>query len=628
MDYKQHIKKLLKTNKETLFNTNKNKTSVALVDILEDEMTNFSYQKTHDITYLFDMFDILVTLLKDNQSLQIQLYDQFTYIHNIIKNLLHAKPNDLTKKSESRFKILQNLINKMENTMLRIYYDNPAEYDPNKEEYIYYIVFKLKYINFFNATCQKFPHIVNSVDKDGTPLVEKVLEKYLEALDLYLSKTNLGPLDDLIYYDKVIRTIMTSEKIKIDDYNRKLMLEKIKEFAKTQRFDDNRRKEKLSFFTNNIINTIMGIPEDRSIEFLSYKYEIHNKFKEAHNLEANHIYLQHSNIEGITIPRKIYTFDGEGAKELDDGISLIFEDGIYHLGVHIANPTKYIPTSSILMDEANRRTTSIYIGDYCIPLFPFKLSGDLISLNAGKKTYCMSFYFDIDARTGELINFDIKDEICEITQNLTYDYFNKCIDHGTKDAEFFYTLMHLCNLSEILKRVYSEDVIYREFHNDMQSTLSQSVIESIMIYTNYHIAKYFKEHDLPYIYRSHTLNEREIAQLSDLQERLRIREKTTQIIKDIEMIKNVFPRAYYTSQNAGHFGLGVDYYSHTTSPLRRLADNVAMMCIDKFVLNEYTEDDKLRATEKIDEVAEAINSKRASVDDYEIEYGKRKLKVN
>lgn len=624
MDYNQHIKKLLKTNKKELYNTNKNKTSIALIEIFELAMTEFDYHSTKDLTYFFSMFDILVDLLKDNRNLQVQLYNKFTFIHNSMKALLHAKPIISTKIVEKNYKILQNLMNKMENTMLRIYFDNPAEYDPNKEEFIYYIVFKLKYINFFHATCEKFPHIVNSVDNDGVPLVEKVLDKYLEALDLYLSKTNLGPIDDLIYYDKVINIIMVSEKIKIDDYTKKLMLDKIKKFYESKIFSSNRHKEKLSFFINNIINIISGENTDLTIDFLSYKYEIHNKFKEAHNLEAKRIYIQNSNIGEITTKRKIYTFDGIGAKEIDDGISITYEDGIYHLGIHIANPMMYINTNSILLDEAYRRTTSIYLGNKCIPLFPINLSGDLMSLNENKNTYCMSYYYDIDALSGELINFEIKNEICQIEKNLTYDYFNECIDHGTDDKDFFYTLINLCNVSEILKRVYNEDALYKEFHNDKNSGLSQSIIESAMIYNNYHVAKYFSERELPFIYRSHTLNEKEIAKLTDLQERLKLRENTQAIIKDIEMIKNVFPRAYYTSQNQGHFGLGIPYYSHTTSPLRRLADNIATMCVNKFVLGTYTNEDKKIMTEKIDEVSETINSKRASIDDYEIQYMKIK----
>ena len=47
--------------------------------------------------------------------------------------------------------------------MLRIYYNSPIDYDPSKEEYIYYIIFDLKNINFFRTAYEKFPHMVNSV---------------------------------------------------------------------------------------------------------------------------------------------------------------------------------------------------------------------------------------------------------------------------------------------------------------------------------------------------------------------------------------------------------------------------------------------------------------------------------
>ena len=90
------------------------------------------------------------------------------------------------------------------------------------------------------------------------------------------------------------------------------------------------------------------------------------------------------------------------------------------------------------------------------------------------------------------------------------------------------------------------------------------------------------------------------------------------------MIKNMFPRAFYTSKNQGHYGLGIDYYSHVTSPLRRLADNVANLCIKKFILGKYSLDDKKQMIELIDELSETINQKRASGDDYDIQYARIK----
>lgn len=629
MDYKQRIKNLLINDKEKLKYTNKNKTSVSLVEILEEEMINFKYEDTNDITYIFDLFEVLGEML-DSKGLKQQLSTRFTYIHNVIRNHLHAEPNKEDKQQISRYRMLKNIINKMENTMLILYLDNPVDYDPNKEQFIHYIIFKQKYINFFIQACEKFPHLVNSVDENGKPLVELVLDKYLESLDIYLSKENLGPIDDLIYYDKVLRVMFENEKLNIDDANKKIMLEKLKKYAKTkqEKITSNRLKEKLSFFINNASNCIMGYEEPKSIEYLSYKYEIHDKFKEAHNLEAQTIYTKYKNLDGKITPRKIYTFDGKGAKELDDGLSIIYEDGIYHLGVHIADPGSYINNNSILMDEAKRRTTSLYMGDYCIPLYPFILSGDTMSLNVGKKTYCMSYYYDIDELTGELLKFEIKNELCEIAGNLTYDYFDKCMDKGTDDKELFETLIHLTDVSEILKRIYNEDFIYQTFHNDKNNSLSRSVVESAMIYTNYHTSKLFSDRDLPFIYRCHSINDMDINLLTSLQEKLSQKETTSAMTKEIEMMKNLFPRAFYTSTNSGHYGLGIDYYSHVTSPLRRLADNLANECIKKFILNEYKPDDKKIMLEKIDEISETINSKRNSAEDYEIQYMRLKYLNN
>lgn len=46
------------------------------------------------------------------------------------------------------------------------------------------------------------------------------------------------------------------------------------------------------------------------------------------------------------------TIDGEDARDLDDAISLTFENGIYHLGVHIADVTHYVKEGSLLDEEA------------------------------------------------------------------------------------------------------------------------------------------------------------------------------------------------------------------------------------------------------------------------------------
>ncbi len=627
--YNEDVKRLLKIYKnnpdyrdeyyDKLLSRNRNKLLMSMLDIIDDEINNFNYNDESDLTYLFTLLELLPDVLRKNKFLQQTTINRFSSVHRTINEIIHVKPESLNKKQNTRYKLLKNILYKLEDTILKFNYEIPDDYDPSKGEFIYYIIFNSKNLNHFINAIEEFPYLVNIKDEKEYPLINKVLDEYISALDKYISNINLGPLDDLLYYKKVFKAILSSPKIALNEEDKKILLNKIKEYVEHKELSVPRQKEKLTYFTNNMMLAILGEEEDKTLTNLNYEYEVHESFKAAHNIEAKKVYILNSNLTSKKKRKKIYTFDGEGAYELDDALSIEKKDGIYHLGVHIADPVAYIDKSSILYDEARKRTRSLYSGNECIPMIPFNLSGDLMSLNQGEYRYAMSHYFDIDSRTGELIKYYIKNEIIKVTKNLKYDDFNHDIVHGSDDEAYLDTLLHLCEISPILSQVYDEDKVYQEFHNDNSKTIGTSVVENCMIYTNYNLAKLFAEKELPFIYRCHKINEKQIKEIEDLQERIRLRSDDQSVIKDLETLKNIFPRAYYTPHNVGHEGLGTSFYSHSTSPLRRFADDIASECIHKFILDTYTEDDIKAYMEYIEQVSDEINQKRRSLDAYEIE---------
>src|SRR5699024_6549477 len=126
---------------------------------------------------------------------------------------------------------------------------------------------------------------------------------------------------------------------------------------------------------------IIGHKNDPGVDILSviYNHGLPQSFPpdvlEQANAVADEINEEDIGNRRDLRDQMIVTIDGADAKDLDDAVTVTrLENGNYHLGVHIADVSHYVPEGSPIDREAAERGTSVYLVDRVIPMIPHRLS--------------------------------------------------------------------------------------------------------------------------------------------------------------------------------------------------------------------------------------------------------------
>ena len=128
----------------------------------------------------------------------------------------------------------------------------------------------------------------------------------------------------------------------------------------------------------------------------------------------------------------IFTIDGEGAKDLDDAVSIKpIDGGGWELGVHIADVSHYVTAKSPIDEEAMKRGTSVYFADRVIPMLPVELSNGLCSLNAGVDRLTFSAFVTLD-KNAQIKSYKFKKSVISSCVRGVYSEINQ-IFGGTAD---------------------------------------------------------------------------------------------------------------------------------------------------------------------------------------------------
>jgi ribonuclease R len=319
-----------------------------------------------------------------------------------------------------------------------------------------------------------------------------------------------------------------------------------------------------------------------------------------------------------------FTIDPDTAKDFDDALSLeYFDDGTYEVGIHIADVSHYVQPNSALDKEAYKRSTSVYLVDRVSPMLPEKISNVLCSLrpNEEKLTFSAVFTFD---KKDKIIKEWFGKGVIFSDRRFTYEDAQEILEAG--EGELSEELKKLNDLSKKLrKQRFKEgsvdfDAPEVKFILDDEGVPtsvyvkerkdSNMLIEDFMLLANRRVSGRVgkRENPAPFVYRIHDSPDllkvgdfvkfaNSLGYKMNIQTPEQIAQAYTQLLQDTKerpelkvlepLAIRTMSKAVYSSQNIGHYGLGFEYYSHFTSPIRRYADVLVHRILEKNLTERY-----------------------------------------
>ena len=322
-----------------------------------------------------------------------------------------------------------------------------------------------------------------------------------------------------------------------------------------------------------------------------------------------------------------FTIDPDDAKDFDDALSIRSAgEGLWEIGVHIADVSHYVTEGSIIDKEAFKRATSIYLVDRTIPMLPERLCNFLCSLRPDEEKLTYSVVFTMNAKA-EVKKYHITRGVIRSNRRFTYDEVQEIIKNGK--GEYFEEIAVLNGLAQKMreKRFQAGAIDFQQaqvhFRLDetgkplsvyfSESNESHQLIEEFMLLANRSVAEKIGRkgpNSTPktFVYRIHDQpNPEKLSMLSKFVTKLGYKMKSSSgrttsasalnnLLKEIHGSKEqnvieqislrAMQKARYSTGNIGHYGLAFRYYTHFTSPIRRYPDLMVHRLLDRYLTLE------------------------------------------
>ncbi|MBE6300821.1 MAG: ribonuclease R [Parabacteroides distasonis] len=419
---------------------------------------------------------------------------------------------------------------------------------------------------------------------------------------------------------------------------------------------------------------ILGTAGDNEAEMNAILAEFDLPYKYPENVEkaANKISEIITN-EEIALRKDFrdtitFTIDPKDAKDFDDALSIKqLNNGNWEVGVHIADVTHYVKPESLIDREAYNRATSIYLVDRTIPMLPERLCNQICSLRPNEEKLCFSVIFELNT-DAEVIQSHITRTIIKSNRRFTYEEAQQIIE--TQEGEYKEEILTLNDLAQKIreKRFKSGAIAFDRYEVKFDidetgkplgtyikiSKEANKLIEEFMLLANLTVAEFIgkskNKTKKTFVYRVHDQpNPEKLRDFSTFIYRfgykMSLEGSKTDISKNINQLLNKvqgkpeenlietlairsMQKAHYTTENIGHYGLAIDYYTHFTSPIRRYPDMMVHRLLERYlaggrsvVKNKY--EDYCKHCSEMENLA--ANAERASIKYKQVEFMKDKL---
>jgi len=331
-----------------------------------------------------------------------------------------------------------------------------------------------------------------------------------------------------------------------------------------------------------------------------------------------------------------FTIDPADAKDFDDALSYReLENGMAEVGVHIADVSYYVKPGSAIDREAYTRGTSVYLVDRTIPMLPEKLCNEVCSLRQDEDKLCFSVVMEMDAK-GKVHHTWMGKTVIRSNRRMAYEEAQEIIEKGSQNPEkgsLEEAILKLHALATLLRKqryrngainFESQEVKFQLDENAKpigvyikESKEANWLIEEFMLLANKTVAEsvgkpekgkkpanakqtapktfVYRVHDEPNPEKLNTFVEfvTKLGFSMKVGSRKALAESYNNLFRDIagrgeeNMVDTIairtMSKAYYSTQNIGHYGLAFPYYTHFTSPIRRYPDLMVHRLLDRYL---------------------------------------------